>query len=434
MKSESAIKIKIFNSISGTAGLLLLNVVFTLAITTLLARHLGSEIFGIYTFIMTCLTLLLLPTKAGLSELVVREVSRYKSKNELALMKGGLRLAALSVSGYAVFVIFALYLFNQFFFIGSGDEKKGFFWALLLVPLMAFEGLRSGALRGLGKISFSLIPESVVRQFMVLFGICFFMFYGIDFDLDTAFFFHVIGASSAFIVGLYFLVKNLPEGIFKAESKKETSVWIKSFLPLSVFAGLQMLDSQISILLLANLATPQDVAIFKVAMMGSTLVVLGLMAINTVIGPKISELYFQSEHKQLQRLITFSARLSVLASLPVALIFAFWGDYIITIFFGVEYINVTDSLIIICFAQVVNASMGSVALILNMTGHDRKTIPAVLISLFINIILSLFLIPAYGVLGGAVGYSISMIIWNLILVFVVYKVTGLNSTFWNRNV
>lgn len=80
MKSESAIKIKIFNSISGTAGLLLLNVVFTLAITTLLARHLGSEIFGIYTFIMTCLTLLLLPTKAGLSELVVRRFQDISQK------------------------------------------------------------------------------------------------------------------------------------------------------------------------------------------------------------------------------------------------------------------------------------------------------------------------------------------------------------------
>lgn len=77
---------------------------------------------------------------------------------------------------------------------------------------------------------------------------------------------------------------------------------------------------------------------------------------------------------------------------------------------------------------LINLSVGPVALSLIMTGHEKITTVGVVSGAVINIVLNFLLIPKWGIEGAAFATSISMIIWNVILVIWLYKKSGINST------
>ena len=56
-----------------------------------------------------------------------------------------------------------------------------------------------------------------------------------------------------------------------------------------------------------------------------------------------------------------------------------------------------------------------------MTGYERNVAVCTGISAILNVILNAALIPEFGVEGAAYSTAISMILWNIPLIFLVYK-------------
>ena len=65
-----------------------------LGVSILLARFLGPEQFGQYTFVMVLVPLLALPITGGMQNLLTREVAAYSHAGKWRLYKGILRAAA----------------------------------------------------------------------------------------------------------------------------------------------------------------------------------------------------------------------------------------------------------------------------------------------------------------------------------------------------
>jgi O-antigen/teichoic acid export membrane protein len=72
--------------------------------------------------------------------------------------------------------------------------------------------------------------------------------------------------------------------------------------------------------------------------------------------------------------------------------------------------------------------MGSASLLLVMTGHERDAAVGLGIGALLNIVLSLILIPQWGLEGAAVATTISMVAWNLLLVAFVFKRLQIHTT------
>lgn len=59
----------------------------------------------------------------------------------------------------------------------------------------------------------------------------------------------------------------------------------------------------------------------------------------------------------------------------------------------------------------------------------KKILPGgVVIGAIVNLVLNMVLIPLWGVIGAAIATSAALIIWNILLVYWVYKRTGLRTT------
>ncbi len=403
----------------------MVNLLLTLVSGVLLARTLGPESYGTYAFVLSIITLLSLPAKAGLPTLLVRETAKNQLNKDWGLMRGLLKASNLFAIGYSVIVVTIV---GSWLLLRGDDtlETATLLWALLLLPLMAFEAVRTGTLRGLRWVLSAQAPEQIVRPATVILLVGSVVLLGSELSAVRAIQFNVIGALLAFTLGVFLLLKALPQRAKTAESKYNIKPWAASLLPLSLFAGLKLLDSQVSILFLGFLATSEEVGLFRVAATGAALVAFGLNAVNMAMAPQIARLYNSGELEKLQRTITLSTRVVALVSFPVAIVLIVFGGPIIDIVFGQEYVSAA-ALTILCLGQLVNASAGSVALVLNMTGNDKSTVIGAALALIVNLILCLILVPFLGLVGAAIGYSISLSVWNVLLMFMVRKKLGINT-------
>jgi len=152
-----------------------------------------------------------------------------------------------------------------------------------------------------------------------------------------------------------------------------------------------------------------------------------MTAVNMAMSPHLARLFHEGNMETLQRMIIVSTRLVALTSFPVAVAFIFWGETIISFIFGPEYSGAGVALAILCIGQLVNASAGPVATLLNMAGKDRVTVLVSMIALGVNIALGVTLIPLYGITGAALSFAVSVSSWNIILMFVAKKQLGINT-------
>jgi O-antigen/teichoic acid export membrane protein len=71
-------------------------------------------------------------------------------------------------------------------------------------------------------------------------------------------------------------------------------------------------------------------------------------------------------------------------------------------------------MIVLLVGQLVNIAGGSVALLLNMTGHEDIVSTSLGWAFLASIILCFILVPSYGALGAAIAASSSMMLWHIV--------------------
>ncbi|ADE14475.1 polysaccharide biosynthesis protein [Nitrosococcus halophilus Nc 4] len=407
-----------------------------LATTVVLARVLGAEGFGIYAYAYALVQILGIPAQMGLPILVVREVAAYQANAQWGLLKGILRRAFQAVGVIAIVLALAggsvAWVFSERF---SQEYLTTFAWALLLLPLIALGNLRGAALRGLRKVIQGQLPEHVLRPggFLLFLGVVWLLFPQRQLTPADAMLMHTVATGMAFGVGGWLLVRSLPWQSKEAAPAYDTRHWLSSALPLSLIAGMQIINSQTDIIMLGLFRDAEEVGVYRVAVQSATLVAFGLQAINMVIAPHFSRLYAAGDMVRLQRVVTASARAILFTALPVVVVLIVFGEPVLRLVFGVEFVSGYAPLAILASGQLVNAAMGSVGFLLNMTGYERNVARGLMIAAVTNIVLNLFLIPLWGMEGAAVATGVTLVLWNILLWQSVRKHLGINSMAFSYN-
>jgi O-antigen/teichoic acid export membrane protein len=114
-------------------------------------------------------------------------------------------------------------------------------------------------------------------------------------------------------------------------------------------------------------------------------------------------------------------------TVPVAAVLIIFGEKFLSIF-GPAFTRGQPALVILVIGQLANIGMGSVALLLIMTGHEREVAIGAGVAAILNITMNLIMIPSLGMVGTALGVTISVIVWNIVLAVCVKRRLGIYST------
>ena len=400
-------------------------------LAVVLARTLGPEGYGVYAFALAVLMLVAIPAQAGMPVLVVRETARAQSNESWGLMRGLWRWATRWVLLFSL-IVMALVAAILFGVTGLDHPRAGTLAAgLLLIPLIALANIRGAALRGLHRVVQGQLPESVFRPILLLMAVLAVVYVVGRPEALTpqrVMGLYVAAALAAFVLGAWMLFRSRPAGVKAAPKPEyEKSGWRRAVVPLALIAGLQIINQQTDIIVLALFREDAEVGVYRAVFQVALLVVFGLQAMNMVVQPHFARLYEKGEIRRLQRLVTASARVILTMALPVVLVLVMFGKDVMTLVFGESYKEGAMALSILAVGQLINTTIGPVAMLLNMTGYEKDVMRIVAFSAVINIFLNILLIPPLGMSGAAITTAISLTIMKLYLRNYVMKRIGIET-------
>ena len=413
----------------GSAAIRVTNLILALVLGVVLARGLGAEGYGIYSYAFALLALTMVVAELGMPTLILRQIAAYHSKEDWPHIRGillkSLQIACFSSVAVALIVVFSLY---QLDLEVSTEQRWTIILAMALLPFLVITNIITTAIQSLQHVVKAQLI-GVVRIILVILGIAlFFYLYPELLTPKYAVFIQLISATLVLLIALGMLYRYLPQQVFTIPAQYQSRQWLTSAIPLTIIGGASIINNQTDILMLGYFRTSEEVGIYRVAVQGSALVAFGLQAVNSVIAPQLSRLYAQNDLDQLQQIVTKSARAILLLALPVALAFIFVGGTLAGWVFGPEFSQSHSAIGILSAGQLVSAAMGSVGFLLNMTGHEKDVARTLLLTAGLNIILNLFLIPLYGMEGAAIATAISLALWNIALYKIVKIRIGINPT------
>lgn len=375
----------------------------------ILARMLGPEAFGLYAIGWTILRITGLIAPLGLHNGVIRFGSHYWRKDPLGLK--GVLFQSLG------FVLFSSLLMSSALFLLAPWLAEEVFqkpdltvilrWFALGLPLMAGLKVASAATRITQRMKFAVYAEDLSQPAVNLVLVLF--FYLLGWRLLGAVAAIVISFGIAIVLALYY-VKHLFSKTFSARLKSGPS--IRKLLTFSLqasFAGIFILLTFWSARLFIGYFRPAaEVGIYQAIDQVPFLFTMILNAFNAIFSPMIADLYHRREFERLEELFRVSTKWGFYLSLPMFLVVCFAPQEMIIVVFGSEYVSGALPLVILVIAQLINVGTGAVGFLLIMTGRQNHWLVFSSVILFLHIILSLLLIPRWGMTGAALATACSI--------------------------
>jgi O-antigen/teichoic acid export membrane protein len=390
---------------------------------------LGAAMFGSYSYALAWIMLLGAPTVLGLDQLLVREVAADVVASKWALLRGLVRTAnrtvlLVSLGMAAVAALVAWILRER----ASPELVRTFWVGLLLVPLISLTRLRQATLQGLHRVVLGSIPERLILPVLLLVSLVAIDLSHLRLAASTAMALNVAATSIAFGVGTWLLRRNLPLAIRDVEPEYQRARWARSAWPILLFSGAGIVFAQADILILGSLKGPGVVGLYGVADKSAELLSFVLVAQNAAFASTAASLYAAPDLAELQRLTTRIVRLTVLMTLPLAILFIGFGGWFLSRFYGAAFLPARGPLAILGVGQMINVATGLNGMLLIMTGNERALLKAVAASAVANIGLNLVLVPRWGMSGAAIANTSSILLLNVIATISLHRKTAIHST------
>ena len=418
--------------LSGGTGSLLATVaevLLSLLLLVLLARSLGPDGLGIYAFVLALTSLISVPARMGLPELVVRETARGQTFGDWGHVVGLWRWAHRLILGISLLVALVLSVILLADLVPVESIRKPLLWGLLLVPSLALLSTKSAALRGLGNVLSGILIDVVLRPaLLVLLVIAVVTLPAISLSPELVIKLTVVSALVAYAAGVTWLYRVRPSGVVDVKPQYDSRSWIAAAWPMALSQGFQQINRHTDLLLIGVLVSSPDVGVYRIAAQGALLVSLGLTALNMLVAPYIANLHARGEFDKLQKIARRTAQASLAFAVPAVLGFVISGEKLLITIFGEAFSAAWLPLLILGLGQIANAGFGSVGLLLNMTGHERDVLRMVAVAAVLNVLLNLILIPSFGVNGAAAATSISLVLWNVLLWRLVRRRLGIRCS------
>ncbi len=382
-------------------------------------RLYGTDIFGLFITANIAIEIIIAFLTSGFKDGAMIFVSRYADDEEHDNLYISLANAFTWSIGISLIVLIISIIFgDDLLHIAYKEEFNTglsimFKYMILAVPFMAFERIVLAATQGLKIMKYDAISNGWLRPIALLITSIFFW------TLEPG----VLGMALAyfssqlllFCISVYFYTRELSwPKLFRGFLKFKINVELLDFaIPQSINMTLNRFITGIDILMLPLFGVSPTVVGFYGA--GSMIIreIRSIkMVFSTAFAPFIVRLHKEQKFEELSH--HFSKTIGWIATLAIPVIL------LITIFkaqlLGIIHPNYTENTTFMYFLLPIPYLFCSFSLagnVVAMTGHSRLTLMNSIIVASTNIVLNIFLIPPFGLIGAAIASAIAMLILNI---------------------
>lgn len=401
---------------ASSAALLLkvLNTVLGFATTVMLARLLGPDSFGVYALALAIVTVVGLPAKAGVPQLVTRETAKCQASGHWGTIKAVWRWSTAVVLLVSLAILLLAVVFGALYAEQIESDLGGtIVIGLLMIPLMGLALVRASALRGLGHTVQGQLPELLVKPLVLALLLAApLLLSGGTLTAATAMALNIGATAAAFVAGAALLWRAWPSELDLVQPRYNSRVWLATIIPMASISAMHLINTHADILLIGLFMENSDVGQYKVAAQTSLIVAFGLQATKMVVEPYFSRFYHQNELDRLQRLARAASRLNLAIAVIVLALLIVFGKNFLQIAFGAGFVAALIPMLVLSAGRMVDSSIGSSGQLLKMTGYHKEYARFWVIAALLNVLLNLLLIPRFGTTGAAMATAGALILPN----------------------
>jgi O-antigen/teichoic acid export membrane protein len=399
--------------ISRHSGVLFAGTIFTAALGYIfkvyLARVLGAEALGIYALGMTLVGFVGTFNSLGLPESAVRFAAVYRANHKpeqlrsLLLWGGAILLAANAVFAL-IFLPIADVIARHFYHSSELAKYLAWFGILLLTGVISvFYGRILAGYKSVGRrtliTNFIGVPATMLLAILLI---------NMGWGLKGYLLAQVL--SSMLVIALLLIIvwKLTPAEarfVLPWPALPSREVWSFSAAAVGVLL-LEFLMSQVDKVALGFYLDARSVGIYSVAAAVVAYETLVLNSVNQVFSPIIADLHSRGDNAMLGRLYKSLTKWVFGVTVPLAVTVIVFARPLMRMF-GHDFEAGWPILIIGTIGQLVNCGVGSVTLLLFMSGHQRRLLQVQTVMAGVMVVGNIALIPILGIVGAAIAAAIT---------------------------
>ena len=404
-------------------------------LTFVIAYFFGANGLGDYVLAIVVLKIFTLISKLGLDTASIKYIASYAAEQKdksIALFRSRSIVLILVMSIISSLIMYfgsdyiALFITANPFHI----RITSFFILPMAIFIFHYQNMRG--LKQIGGYSFFFWMSQALFSLIAILILTFF-----SSDPNIPLYSYLISLVTVSILSVFVFTYFFRKHFKITNESDNNSESFKSILsvslPLMLAQAVHFIMSWTDKLMLGILDSPDVVAglstnsaqigVYHIAFKLSMFATIGLMAVKSIASPKFAELYKKNDIKALQKVTHQSTKLIFWTTIPLVVFFMFFSDFLMGLF-GDEFKVGVFAFIVLSFGRVVVSFSGAAGNLLQMCGRQVIFMNVAIIGSIINIILNFSLIPIYGINGSAIATMVSIVVFNLLLVYFVKREFG----------
>ncbi len=378
----------------------------------ILIARIGPEEYGMLSLALAVFGIITIIGLLGLNSGVAHFVAYYKSKEDLPKIKGTM-IGSLKCSIIvSVFLGILLYILADFIAVEFFNAPVvGIYLKILafIVPLSSMRDIFLAALRSYSQSTIYDVTIKNIGENLLKFTATFLLLY-MAWGVLGAIWAIVLAFVLTWALSLYYWHKKMHlNNVYAIESKVDL---LKYSLPLLFSTLIAQAIVWSDVLILGYFRPAYEVGIYNAALPTATLMSIipgAVVALFIPIMTELSTLKKESEFKQTYRTAT---KWIFLCNFPLFLFLIMFATPILSFLFGREYAVGASSLIILLVGYLLYQLCNPAIETLSAIKKTNYVFVNTTIAAIIGIIINIMLIPRYGMLGGAIGTTVSLIIYG----------------------
>jgi len=399
-------------------------------VNILVVRYLGIEALGQFAIFVSLVSILTICLPIGFNSVASIFATEYTTKNQHGLLKGYIFTALTNlflVSGLAILIITVSgYLAPQILF---GNNL--IFASVVLVTAIATSllNLNSATMIGLKRQIAGLLPETLIRPLLMLFGTFVLLELYSSANLFAVMLIAAL-ASWLAVIFVYFTDVKFRRSIVANKMERDLPRWRRASYPWMATSLLWDYMIDIVLLVTALISGAAEIAILHICFRYRVLAGFGMRTIYTLLMPEITESKVTNNLGQVNRKLAQANTASIVYSIAVLTVFVVFGEWLLGLF-SPEISQGWAILIVVSLTMLFRAVFGPAPLVLAIHNLHLTTAVVSLLGLVIALGTIMLLYQEIGLLAAAIGYSLANLFVSLVLWRYAKNKTGIDCSIFS---
>jgi O-antigen/teichoic acid export membrane protein len=227
---------------------------------------------------------------------------------------------------------------------------------------------------------------------------------------------NALGVLVALAISYGYVQKRVPAGVARLVVPGETVEWSK-FCAVNLGQGVIYfaLSQQADVVVVGSIIGTTEAGYYSAAMQIAAVMLLAVSAVNQFIAPSLADAGAKHGDENLAALLRRVLMLNMGLSIPLIAVVLLLGPWLLGLF-GPTFLGAYPVVGILAIGCIINAVFaGSWGDLLTMRGLYRESTTIVVIAASINLALTLYMTPRYGIIGTAWSTTIGAVVRGILL-------------------